>query len=195
MTAAPPRVRLALAGTCRSALLLVLFTACSVNTPVKTAPLSPVPPTPLVGQQPVPYRLAPGDVLAVKFYGNPELNEEVTIRPDGMISLTFVDEVRAAGLTPAELDAELTRRYTGELARPQVTVIVRQFVGQRVYIGGEVRTPGVLNLQEGMTLFQALQQAGGVLPTARRQQVVLIRTDAMGHRTGGSLDIRQLESG
>src|SRR6185436_8641725 len=58
------------------------------------------------------YTLAAGDVLAIKFYRNPELNEdELAIRPDGNISLQLIDDIRAAGLTPAALSQELSRRY------------------------------------------------------------------------------------
>lgn len=121
------------------------------------------------------YVLGIGDELAIKFYGNPELDQEVIVRPDGMISLPYVDEVRAAGVTPKALDAELTRRYTGELANPVITVIVAKFAQQRVYVGGEVNDPGLFDLQEGTTLFAALAEAGGLTDLAHEKQVLLIR--------------------
>jgi polysaccharide export outer membrane protein len=180
----------------RPSLLLLAFptllAACVAYTP-DTAPRwrdSPPPPPPAA-----PYRLGEGDLLAVKFYGNPELNEEVMVRPDGAISLPFVGDVPAAGMTPAELDRDLARRFTGELARPRVAVIVREFGNQRVFVAGEVAKPGLLPLRGPLTLFQAVAAAGGLLPTARRQQVVLIRTDAQGGRRGRSVDLRPVESG
>ena len=78
-----------------------------------------------------PYLMQPGDLISIKFYHNPELNEDVVIRPDGMISLQLVGEVRAAGRPPGALAADLTRGYAGELANPKVSVIVRQFSGER----------------------------------------------------------------
>ncbi len=180
---------------CRPSILacaLALLVACAGRTP-NAAPRwrdNPLPPAPAAA-----YRLGEGDLLAVKFYGNPELNEEVVVRPDGAISLPFVGDVPAVGLTPDELDRDLVRRFTGELARPRVAVIVREFGNQRVFVAGEVSKPGLLPLRGPLTLFQAVEEAGGFLQTARRQQIVLIRTDAGGRRLGRSVDLRPVESG
>jgi protein involved in polysaccharide export with SLBB domain len=144
---------------------------------------------------PDPYVLQVGDELAIKFYTNPELNEDVKIRPDGMISMQLIDDVVAAGRSPAELDAELTRRYTGELADPQISVIVRKAGLNRVYIDGEVGKPGVVTIAGGMTLYQAIQRAGGLLETAHRKQIILIRKGADGQPVGTIVDIRPIQSG
>ena len=142
-----------------------------------------------------PYVLQVGDELSIKFYTNPELNEDVKIRPDGMISLQLVDDVQASDLTPAQLDAELTRRYTGELADPQVSVIVKETGGQRIYVAGEVGKQGALPLLGGMTLYQALQDAGGFTETAHRKQVILIRKGPDGVPVGRAIDVRPIEDG
>ncbi len=143
----------------------------------------------------VPYVLQVGDELAIKFYTNPELNEDVKVRSDGMISLQLVDDVQAAGSTPSQLDAELTKRYTGELADPQISVIVKTPGGERVYVAGEVGKQGVLALVGGMTLYQALQDAGGFTETAHRKQVLLIRKGPDGVPVGKVIDVRQVEDG
>jgi protein involved in polysaccharide export with SLBB domain len=142
-----------------------------------------------------PYILQVGDELSIKFYTNPELNEEVKIRPDGMISLQLIDDVPAVGLSPSQLDAELTRRYTGELADPQVTVIVKVTFGQRIYVAGEVGKQGVLPLVGGMTLYQALHDAGGFTETAHRKQVLLIRKGTDGTPVAKVIDARPIEDG
>lgn len=142
-----------------------------------------------------PYRLQIGDQLSIKFYRNPELDQEVAIRPDGKISLPFVDEVLCAGITPAELDAELTKRYRGELTIPDITVIVTAFGGNKIYVDGEVDHQGVVELAGGMTLRQALAAAGGVTKTAHKQLVVLIRTDRTGKRTGHALNFANIRAG
>jgi len=174
-------------------LLVVAFAAlaCSARTPIH-APSVAVEPLPAV--EPEPYRLGMGDVVAVRFWGSPELDEEVRIRPDGMISLPFIDEVVAAGRTPAELDAELTRRYTGELAEPEITVILRETGSRRVYVGGEVERQGVVELGGPLTLVQAIQEVGGFLTTARRKQVLLIRTTPE-QRIARAIDVRPILSG
>lgn len=142
------------------------------------------------------YTLAAGDVLAIKFYRNPELNEEeLAIRPDGHISMQLIDDVRAAGLTPAALSTELARRYDPELQDARVNVIVKTFANNRVFVSGEVGKQGVVDLGPGLTLYQAIQQAGGFLKTANRKQVVLIRRHGDSAADGYAVDLRDVESG
>jgi protein involved in polysaccharide export with SLBB domain len=124
---------------------------------------------------PKSYLIQAGDELDIKFFYNPELNERVTVRPDGMISLQLVDEVRASGLKPSELNQKLTELYSKELRKPKVTVIVRTFNAQRVYVGGEVTREGLLTLPAGMTALQAVFQAGGFRDTAQPSETLVIR--------------------
>jgi polysaccharide biosynthesis/export protein len=154
-------------------LLVGLLASCAGRTPVRVpaVSVSPLPPVD-VGT----YLLKEGDVIAIRFWGHEELDDEIRIRPDGMISLPFIDEVRAAGRTPAELDHSLTDLYTGELTNPQITVILREAASERIYIGGEVGGQGVYDLIGPVTLVQAIQAAGGFLTSARRREVLLIRT-------------------
>ena len=121
------------------------------------------------------YRLNPGDVLDIKFFYNPELNETVMIRPDGRISLQLANEVMAAGITPEELRKALSERYSKDINKPEVSVIVRSFSMQRVYVDGEVFRPGMLPLVGPVTIRQAVAAAGGFRETARRTDVIVIR--------------------
>jgi polysaccharide export outer membrane protein len=133
------------------------------------------PALPSVPQQEPEYVIQPGDQLDIRLFYNPELNEAVTVRPDGKISLQLLDDVQAAGLTPAELDGVLTKKYARELKQPVVTVIVRSFSGQRVYVGGEVNKPGLIDLTTGMTALQAVINAGGFRETAKPENAIVIR--------------------
>jgi protein involved in polysaccharide export with SLBB domain len=121
------------------------------------------------------YVIQPGDQLDIKFFYNPELNDSVTVRPDGNISLQMVDEVQAAGQTPAQLDNFLTEKYAEELRKPVITVIVRSFASQRVYVGGEVNRQGFVSLAAGMSPLQAVIEAGGLKETADAGAVLIIR--------------------
>jgi polysaccharide biosynthesis/export protein PslD len=125
--------------------------------------------------KPADYLIQFGDELEIKFFYNPELNEIVTVRPDGKISLLLVDETQAAGLKPSQLDEYLTQAYSQELQDPNLTVIVRSFSSYRVYIGGEVNRPGLLNLTGGLTALQAIFNAGGLKETAQPEHVIVIR--------------------
>jgi protein involved in polysaccharide export with SLBB domain len=92
-----------------------------------------------------------------------------------MISLQLIDEIKAAGLKPVELDSKLTELYSKELRKPVLTVIVRSFTRQRVYVGGEVNTPGLISLPAGMTVLQAIVQSGGLTNAANPAETLIIR--------------------
>ena len=169
------------------ALAVAALLGCS-----STPPPAPLPPPEPAG----PYVIEPGDTLTLRFERNPELNEDaLVVRPDGMIVPQLIDEVRAAGLTPAALSDQLHTAYAGELAHPRVTVGVKTFTTHRVSVAGEVETPGVQPLLHGLTLSQAIHHAGGFLKTANRAQVVVIRHHADGTVSGHAVDLEDVESG
>ena len=126
-------------------------------------------------QKPTEYIIQPGDQLDIKLFYNPELNETVSVRPDGKISLQLIDDVQAAGLTPSQLDKFLTQKYAKDLKKPVITIIVRSFTGLRVFVGGEVNTQGLIDLTPGMSPLQAVINAGGFRETAKPEAAIIIR--------------------
>lgn len=174
-------------------LLASALTACGGARPgVPHVTPEEQPPPVATLQQPISkeFVLTPGDVLTIKFYNNPDLTEDVVVRPDGLISLQLIGDVEAAGRTPGDVAAELKRRYTGELSNPRVTVIVRTLAGRKVYVGGEVSKPGVVTLNGPETVAQAIQEAGGMLKTAHEKEVILIRQQPGGRPKGYAIDMR-----
>lgn len=153
--------------------VLCLLAACASSASRPLSNDSPDNPNPYISVQ--EYRIRSGDQLDIKFFYNSDMNEQVTVRPDGRISLQLAHEITAAGLTPAELTDLLTKTYASELDQPEITVIVRSFGGQMVFVDGEVNKPGMLNLVAPMTVLQSLSEAGGVKDTAKRDQIVIIR--------------------
>ena len=141
------------------------------------------------------YRIQPGDNLDVKFFYNKDLNEQIIVRPDGKISLQLVGELNAADLTPAQLTDELTRAYAVELNDPKITVIVRSFNSQRVYVDGEVNRPGLINLVIPTTALQSISQAGGLKDTARIDEIILIRRSADNTFTSTMLNLAKALDG
>ncbi len=121
------------------------------------------------------YRINPGDQLDIKFFYNSELNESVTVRSDGRISLQLVGELVSAGMTPAQLSAQIKEKYAPVLVRPDVTVIVKESSGHKVFVDGEVNTPGVYDIIGPKTIRQSLAQAGGIKETARTKEILVIR--------------------
>lgn len=143
--------------------------AASERPPIRTAGAGPA-------AAPLPsYLLQPGDSFDVKFFYSQELNESVVVRPDGRISLQLVGELQAAGLEPGELERELRVRYGKVLRDPSVTVIVKQVQPQRVFVAGEVRSPGEVVLQPNMTALQAVSRAGFFTRDAEARNVVVLR--------------------
>ncbi len=155
-----------------AAVLLCWLSGCATNQAGTRADNPALTASP---EKPLQYFIQPGDQLHIKFFYNPELNEAVTVRPDGKISLQLIDEVQAAGLTPAQLDDFLTDRYSKELKKPAITVIVGSFSSQRVYVGGEVSRQGLVELTGGMTALQAVLSAGGFKETADPEAAIIIR--------------------
>lgn len=120
--------------------------------------------------------LQPGDEIEVKFYYTPELDVTQVIRPDGYISMQLIGEVKAQGKSPAELTGELTNRYSWHLKNPQIAVIVRTLRNRRVYVGGHVTRPGVVEMPGPMTVMEAIVEAGGFdVLRAQIDSVLVIR--------------------
>ncbi len=165
-------------------LFMVLFlTSCTTMKPAKTPAELRTWPQPKV-------TLGPGDVLDVKFFNVPEINESQTVRPDGKIALQLVGEVDVQGKTPAELQHELIQRYTPELKAPQLTVVVRTLVNRRVYVGGHVNRPGLIEMPHQLSALEAIMQAGGFDDRRARISSVLIIRHRDGKRYGAVLDFK-----
>jgi len=88
------------------------------------------------------YTLGFGDVLEIKFFNNNQFNEIVSVRPDGRITMEKIGDIFVDGMTPSQLDSLITKTYADIILNPDVTVFVRQFGGYKVFVLGEVNTPG-----------------------------------------------------
>jgi polysaccharide export outer membrane protein len=155
----------------------------------------PTLPTRVEPSPPVQPALSAGDVVEIKFFYTPQLNEVQTLRPDGKISLQLVGEVDAQGKTPAELCAELMRLYSPNLRDPNVTVIVRSFYNRRVYVGGMVTKPGLVDMPAKLTALEAIIQAGGFdVRDAELRNVIVIRHKD-DQRYGYSLNLKPFLTG
>ncbi len=138
------------------------------------------------------YRVRVGDVLEIAFFGTSELNQNRTVGPDGEIPLTLIGPVKAVGRTLKDLKEELTERYGPQVVNPEITISVSQFSGMKVYVGGEVNQAGMLPYHGGLTIVQAIMQAGGFKDTARLTQVVLIRKGERGEPLGSQVNVKKV---
>jgi polysaccharide export outer membrane protein len=155
----------------------VVLAGCS---PVPTLPVAPLEPAAAPAEAVLPpYHIQVGDVLEVKLLLNPELNEEVTVRPDGHISTASAEDVVAYGRTPLDLSNDLRGRYGKDLQNPRLSVIIKSFSPTRVYVGGEVNTPGeFVTVGPTLTLSQAMARAGGTKLSSDDTSVFIIRRGA-----------------
>ncbi|NNF05200.1 MAG: hypothetical protein HKN21_00435, partial [Candidatus Eisenbacteria bacterium] len=121
------------------------------------------------------YVLSTGDVFDVQFLFQRTLNTRVTVRPDGFVALPVVGEVACSGRTPAQLDSVLTEAYATYYRDPEVTINVLIFAPPSVYVLGEVRNQKAVKITPGMSMLQALADAGGSTPGANLGSAVLLR--------------------
>lgn len=120
--------------------------------------------------------LTPGDVISIDFLYWPELNVEQEIRPDGKVSLALIGHTEVAGMTVEDLDTRLHSLYSEKINDPDITTIVRSFANRRVYVAGEVTTPGFIDLTHQMTALEAVMATGGFdKRSANLEDVVVIR--------------------
>lgn len=125
-------------------------------------------------------RLYPGDQIDLTAPSAPELSKSLTLGPDGRIEAPLIGAVMAAGLSPEALARKLEQAYARVLLRPEIEVALRRASPDTVFVGGEVRTPGVYALVGDMDALQAIVAAGGVKPTGRPGKVVILRRGADG---------------
>ena len=141
------------------------------------------------------YRIRVGDEIVIEFFSDPDPAEDasrVIVRPDGRISVRGVDDVLAAGLTPAELDSVLTAGFGKILVDPALSVIITRFAGERVFVLGEVTSPREIPLNGPLTALQAIAAAGGFTIKAKRSDVVLVRPLGGGRVAAVKVDIAKM---
>ena len=128
--------------------------------------------SPATGQE---YAIGPRDVLGITVWGQADLSRDYTVDPDGFVPFPLIGRVKAAGLTPKELAAQLTEALGKDyLVNPQVIVNVKEYLSQKVQVLGAAEKPGVYHLTGPTTLLEILSRAGGFASTAGKQ-VLLIR--------------------
>ena len=156
---------------------LTLLLASAGCAPRIELPPAPTVPAPVEVSYTTPaYRIQVGDELSIRVLLNPDLNEEVTVRPDGHISTSIVHDERAANRTVPELIDILNAGYARYLQKPHVSVIVKTVAPIRVFVGGEVAIPGEQVVAGAPpTLAQAIARAGGLKMGGDESRVFLVR--------------------
>ncbi len=123
------------------------------------------------------YVIGPEDGLEVTVWKEPTLSGKFPVRPDGMISLSLLGDVQAAGLTPMQLSDRITQMLKKFIQDPSVSVVVSAVNSQRVYIVGEVTHVGPITMTAGMTPLQAISSAGGLTMFANSKRIYILRNE------------------
>ena len=136
------------------------------------------------------YVLYPGDEIEIATPTASELTRTQRIGPDGRISLPLVGQIMAADRTIAEVERDASDAFASQLRRPVVEITLKTAGPIRVWVAGEVRTPGVVEMNGDLDAYQAVIQAGDFLPTAKQGEVALIRRGPGGVRMMRAVDLR-----
>jgi polysaccharide export outer membrane protein len=126
---------------------------------------------------PADYLIGPEDVLTIVFWREKDLTGDVSVRPDGRISLPLINDIQAAGLTPEQLRVRITEAAGRYIETPTVTVVVKQINSRKVFITGQVAKQGVYPLTGPMTVVQLLTLAGGILEYADEKNISIVRAE------------------
>jgi polysaccharide export outer membrane protein len=156
---------------------LALLICAAARLPAQVAPGSPAPkPAEAQSTQAAAnYIVGPQDVLIITSYDQPELTGKFTVESDGSFTYPYIGRLSVGGMTLRGVEAALRKELVsyGFFKDPQITVAIEQYRSQKIYIVGEVRTPGAYPMSGDMRLVEALALAGSTLPTASGEAVVV----------------------
>lgn len=142
------------------------------------------------------YVIGVGDEMEIVFPYHTNLTErDIVVRRDGRISLPYVGDQMAAGITPMDLDSLLTMKFSEILRDPNLSVIVQRPAPQRVYVLGQVNVPGRFEFDDQMTMLGAVAAAAGFKKGAMSQHAVLIRRQSVSKIVGVEVDLKAVTQG
>ena len=145
--------------------------------------------------RPDTYIIGADDVLAINVWKEPEISKTVPVRPDGMISLPLLGEIKARGLTPVQLEDQISDSLKKIMSDPQVTVIVSQVNSLTFNIMGQVMRPGYFPLTRPMTVLDAIALCGGFRDFAKQKKIYVLRTSPDGKQERLKFNYKQVING
>ncbi len=166
-------------------LLLVISASCQVTTAKSNANAGGKPAAHDVQPSVAPkaatadpdYVIGAQDSLHINVWKEPDVSGAVVVRNDGKISLPLLNDVEAAGKTPAQLATFLTDKLKAYVTDPRVTVTVTAINSKRVFLMGEVGHMGAITMLPNMTVLQALATGGGFTKYAKIKRIYILRND------------------
>jgi polysaccharide export outer membrane protein len=122
-----------------------------------------------------PYRLQSGDTIEVQYRYTPEYNGTVAVQPGGYVNLPLTGDIKVQGLTVVEAQSAITEKAAERLNRPEVAVLLKDYVRPYFVVGGEVGHPGRFEMHGDVTAMEAIAMSGGFKDSSKHSQVVLVR--------------------
>ncbi len=126
------------------------------------------------------YVIGPDDVLIVNVWKEPELSRPTPVRPDGMITLPLIGDIKAAGNTTKQLQETIKQKLAAYVPSAEVTVALQEVRSQKFNIVGQVARPGMYPLMKPMTVLDAIAVAGGFRDFAKTKKIYVLRNNADG---------------
>jgi polysaccharide export outer membrane protein len=123
------------------------------------------------------YVIGLSDMITVTVFKEPTLSGGLLVRPDGMISMPLLGDIKASGKTPLELADEISVKLKKYVQDPNVTVVLSQMNSKKVYLIGEIGKTGPIEMTPGMTLLEAIATAGGLGPYANVKKIYILRNE------------------
>ncbi len=145
--------------------------------PAPTPAVAPAPAVPAGVELPAGYVVGPEDILSIIVWREKDLSTDVTVRPDGRITLPLINDVVAQGLTPDQLRDQLKAQFDKFVEDSSVSVVVKQINSRKVFITGMVGKAGAYPLTSTITVLQLISMAGGLNEFARTKDIVVMRTE------------------
>ena len=139
-------------------------------------PPSAVAPAPAASPSADEYVIGPDDVLSISFWREKDLTADVTVRPDGKVTVPLLNDIVASGRTPEQLRDAIQQAARAYLEDPTPTVVVKEIKSRRVFITGQVEKPGPYPLNDRLTVLQLIAVAGGLKEFADGKSITVMRS-------------------
>lgn len=146
------------------------------------------------------YHINGGDLLHISVYGEPNLNQDVSVQPDGWLAFPLVGSINARGMTLKELQTTIaenlrTSQYFPQITDNEVTVSMIKASGNSVSVLGQVQKPGTFAFDTQLDVMQAISLAGGLTPFADKSEIKVLRRDREMNQTAIPFDYSDVEDG
>jgi polysaccharide export outer membrane protein len=150
--------------------LLAAFLGCAC----RDLPVAPYPKTEPF--EAADFAVGPEDIFDVRVFDEEKLSGTYQVAPDGSIKFPLIERITVSGMTPSQIEEELTRRLAdGYLQHPQVSVMIKEYRSKKVHVFGAVRAPGTFVWNEKMSIVEAVSKAGGFTALAKKNSVKVTR--------------------